>query len=96
MLIENPATLLAACTVLGGVINLSMMKISPAIKARARHMISGIGPTAATLGVLIGTNDSVVASGTDLLVLGGSAVLGIAAAIGSTKFVTPQSMLPES
>ncbi len=90
MLIENPVTMLAVCTAVATAINLAILRFSPQIKVRARHAIAGIGPAVATLGALVGLNDSVVASGSDLLVLGGSAAAGLAAAIGSTWYVKPQ------
>lgn len=93
MLIDNPMTVVAACTGAAAFFNLAILKVSPAIKARTRHMLTGIGPTVAMLAGLIGYQDSVVASFADLLVLGGSAVLGSVAAIGSTKFVTPQKAI---
>ncbi len=95
-MIDNPATTLAICTATATVFNLAILKLSPNIKARLRHLIAGIGPSVATLAAQIGTNDSVVATGTDLLILGGSAVAGLAAAIGSTKFVTPRHKLPKN
>ena len=93
MLIDNPMMTLAACTGAAAFFNLAMLKVSPTIKQRARHLISGVGPVAATLASHIGLQDNVVATGTDLLVLGASGVAGLAASIGSTKFVTPQKAI---
>ena len=95
MLIDNPMTVLAACTGAAAFFNLAMLKVSPAIKARTRHLLTGIGPVAAVLAGHVGLQDSVVASGTDLLVLGGSAVLGLAASIGSTRYVQPQKAVAQ-
>lgn len=93
MLIENPVVTIAACSAAAVTVNLAMLKVSPQIKARARHAISGVVPTIAMLGGYIGLNDSVVASGTDLMVLGASALLGVAGAVGSTVYVTPQKAI---
>ncbi|BDI61370.1 hypothetical protein [Qipengyuania nanhaisediminis] len=95
MLIESPIALLAACTAGAATINLAMLKLSPTIKARMRHAIAGTGPAVASLGAMIGVQDSVVATGTDLLVLGGSVAFGLAASIGSTKFVTPKRAIAQ-
>ena len=94
MLIDSPISMIAACTIGAAVLNLAMLKISPAIKARTRHLLAGATPTIASLAALIGFNDSVVANGTDLMVLGTSLVGGMAMAVGATKFVTPQRKLP--
>ncbi|WFL76790.1 hypothetical protein P7228_12400 [Altererythrobacter arenosus] len=93
MLIESPLALIAVCTTGGAVLNLAMMKVSREIKAGYRHLLAGAAPTAASLAAMIGTNDSVVANGSDLMTLGASLVGGLAAAIGATKFVTPQQRL---
>ena len=96
MLIDDPMSVLAMCAGAAAFLNLAMLKVSPTIKARTRHLLTGIGPVAAVLAGHIGLQDSVVASGTDLLVLGGSAVLGLAASVGSTRFVQPQRALPKA
>lgn len=93
MLIDNPMTTLAGCAAIAAAFNLAILKFSPHIRARTRHIMTGIAPMVATLAGHIGFQDSVVATGTDLLVLGGSAVLGIAASVGSTRFVSPKRQI---
>jgi|GEM_PF-2407504 len=96
MLIESPTALLATCISASALLNLVVLKFSPEMKQTVRHLFTGVVPTMGALGMIIGPNDSVVAYGTDLLVLGASVAGGIAAAIGSTKYVTPQHELPRS
>ena len=96
MLIDNPIALVAGCAVGAAALNLAVLKISPEIRDRTRHLITGAGPVVASLGAMIGTNDSVTAYGSDLLALGAAMVGGMAAAIGSTRFVRPESMLPKA
>ncbi len=93
MLIDNPVTLIAACSASAAAINLAVLKVSPGISDRMRHTLSGAGPVVAALGVMIAPHDSVVANGTDLAVLAASLVGGVAAAIGATKFVRPDRAL---
>jgi len=93
MLIDYPILTVAACSIVAVSVNLAMLKVSPQIKARVRHSVSGIVPSLAAFGGYIGFNDSVVATGTDLIVLGASAVVGLSGAIGSTKYVTPQKAI---
>lgn len=94
MLIDNPATLIASCAAGAAFLNLAIIKLSPDLGRRARHLLAGIGPAAASLGVLIGPNDSVVATGSDLAALGAMTLAGLAAAVGSTRFVTPRKAIP--
>ncbi|MFB0611177.1 hypothetical protein [Aurantiacibacter poecillastricola] len=93
MLIENPFYLLAGCGLGAAAFNLAMMKVSPQIKDRTRHVVAGTVPVAASFALLIGPHDSVVAYGSDLATIGASLVAGLSAAYGSTRFVRPQRML---
>ena len=95
MLIDNPVTLIAACSAAAAAINLAMLKLSPGISDRMRHLVSGTGPVAASLGAMIAPYNSVTANGTDLAVLGASLAGGVAAAMGATRFVRPQGKLAE-
>ena len=90
MLIDNPVTLIAGCSAAAAAINLTMLKVSPGISNRMRHILSGVGPGAASLGAMVAPYESVAASGSDLLVLGASLVGGVAAAMGATRYVRPQ------
>jgi len=96
MLIDYPIALVAGCTVSAALLNLAMLKLSPQIKDVTRHLAAGAAPVVGSLGALIGTNDSVVAYGPDLLALGASVIGGLAAASSSTRFVRPQAKLPRA
>lgn len=96
MLIDNPIALVAGCAGGAAALNLAVLKISPEIRDRTRHLVTGAGPVVAALGAMIGTQDSVTAYGSDLMALGASLVGGLAAAIGSTMFVRPEQMLPKT
>lgn len=96
MLIEYPLAVVAGCTGGAAVLNLAMLKLSPQIKDLTRHLAAGAAPVVGSLGALIGSSDSVVAYGPDLLALGASLIGGLAAASGSTRFVRPQAKLPRA
>lgn len=95
MLIDYPVTLIAACSALAAAINLAMLKLSPGISDRMRHLLSGTGPVATSLCVMIAPYESIAANGTDMAVLGASLVGGVAAAIGATRFVRPRGKLTQ-
>jgi len=90
MLIDYPLAVVAASTFVAAASNLTMLKVSPGIARRFRHALTGIGPSVGIIGGYVGLNNSVVASGTDLIVLGAAAAAGLAGAIGSTWYVTPE------
>ena len=92
-MIENPAIFLPACAAASAACNFAMLKVSPQVPAFLRHAFAGAGPVFASLAVFISLKDSVVADGGDLLVLGGSTVAGLAAAIGTTKLVRARKTL---
>ena len=92
-MIENPAIFLPACAAASAACNFAMLKVSPQVPAFLRHAFAGAGPVIASLAGLIGLQDSVVADGGDLLVLGGSTVAGLAAAMGTTKLVRARKTL---
>ncbi|MXO61922.1 hypothetical protein [Qipengyuania oceanensis] len=95
-MIDNPALVLATCTAAAAAVNLAVLRFSPHVSKRLRHALSGFGPVVVTLAAHIGPRDSVVATGTDLLVLGGAALAGVAAAIGSTRYVKPRGSISQN